>query len=627
MDTKEISNKYTTYDFDKDLEEIFKSTFVPNDNRAIYGWAGEHVTLNSGYSITGKFDCSISPHFKKIFEAYQDPFIREVNILAPPRSGKTLIAEISLLHTIANNSGDILWLQLSDEKAGQMSDLRMIPLLKSCRPVSELIDLTNKYNITENRYKFLHSTVHITSPKPNALNAVGYKIIFGDEVWKYNGASIIKEIKRRADDYKGVSKCMFFSQGGLKDSAWYEQYNSGQINEYGWTCPKCSKLQRFEWRKKRDDGTFSGIVWPSNERTREGNKWNIKECAKAAVLECEHCRYQVIDNPQTRKYLLDTGDYIPLNANDDYDPTIKSFRFTNICNVKISFGELVTRFLKATQKKDFFGSTSDLEHFVTKDMADFWDEYIRNNRTEIRLNNYDTAKPFGDFEAYRYLTIDVQDTEPFYYYVCRAWNKQGESRLISYGTANTWNEIESIRDRNKVDFRFVFVDTGNGRKTESIYAECLKHGRWANIDGDEMWVCYNSLKGSGQKGFKHKDNKWYRYNEEVEIMAGNPDDEGKTLLHYTWSNFRIKQILEALRDGKGKLWEAADVTEEYTSHLNAEVLQRKLKGNTEEFEYVCKPNTHNHFWDCEAMQIVAADICGCLEAATQDEDTNSPMDN
>jgi phage terminase large subunit GpA-like protein len=314
MDTKEISNKYTTYDFDKDLEEIFKSTFVPNDNRAIYGWAGEHVTLNSGYSITGKFDCSISPHFKKIFEAYQDPFIREVNILAPPRSGKTLIAEISLLHTIANNSGDILWLQLSDEKAGQMSDLRMIPLLKSCRPVSELIDLTNKYNITENRYKFLHSTVHITSPKPNALNAVGYKIIFGDEVWKYNGASIIKEIKRRADDYKGVSKCMFFSQGGLKDSAWYEQYHSGQVNEYGWTCPKCSKLQRFEWRKKREDGTFSGIVWPSNERTREGNKWNIKECAKAAVLECEDCRYQVIDNPQTRKYLLDTGDYIPLNA-------------------------------------------------------------------------------------------------------------------------------------------------------------------------------------------------------------------------------------------------------------------------------------------------------------------------
>ena len=618
-----INNTYN--DIERDLLAVFQSAFEHNDNRPIYEWANQFVTLSSGYAITGNFDCSISPHFKKVFDSFQDPFVREVNILAPPRSGKTLIAEISLLHTITSNSGDILWLQLSDEKAGQMSDLRMIPLLKSCKPVSELIDLNNKYNITENRYKFLHSTVHITSPKPNALNAVGYKIIFADEVWKYNGASIIKEIKRRADDYKGVSKCMFFSQGGTKNSAWHEQFNSGEVYEYGWTCPKCNQLQRFEWRKKREDGSYCGIVWPTNDRTRQGNKWNIKECAKQSVLECEPCRYQVTDNPQNRKYLLDSGDYIQTNKDQDFDSTVKSFRFTNLCNVKISFAELVTRFLQATQKKDFFGSTSDLEHFITKDMADYWDEYKKSSRTEIRLSNYDTAKPFGDFESYRFLTIDCQDTEPYFYYVVRAWNTQGESRLVAFGTANTWNELESIRDRNKVDHRFVFVDTGNGKKTESIYAECIKHGRWGTFEHGEEWLCWNSLKGSGAKGFRHKDNKWYRYNEAYEISAAKEEDEGKILLHYTWSNFRMKQILEALRDGKGKLWEAADVTEEYTTHLNAEILQRKLKGNTEDFEYVCKPNTPNHFFDCEAMQVVAADICGCIDAATQDDAINSTV--
>jgi hypothetical protein len=259
-------------------------------------------------------------------------------------------------------------------------------------------------------------------------------------------------------------------------------------------------------------------------------------------------------------------------------------------------------------------------------MADFWDEYKKSSRTEIRLNNYDAAKPFGDFEAFRFLTIDCQDKEPNFYYVVRSWNGQGESRLVAYGTANTWGEIESIRDRNKVDYRFVFVDTGNGTKTESIYAECLKHGRWATIGDYDGWYCYNSLKGSGAKGFKHGDNKWYRYNIAVEIPAASEEDEGKTLLHYTFSSYRISQILETLRDGKGKTWEASDVSEEYTAHLNAEILQRKLKGNTEDFEYVCKPNTPNHFWDCEKMQIVAADICGCLEAAMIDDAINSPTD-
>lgn len=607
--------------FEDDLLKAFQSAFVPNDNRPIYDWANEYVSLSSGYAIAGQFDCSISPHFKKVFNAFQDPFVREVNILAPPRSGKTLIAELSLLHTITTNSGDILWLQLSDEKAGQMSDLRMIPLLKSCKPVAELIDLTNKYNITENRYKFLHSTVHVTSPKPNALNAVGYKIIFGDEVWKYNGASIIKEIKRRADDYKGVSKCMFFSQGGIKDSAWHEQFNSGEVYEYGWCCPKCAKAQLFQWRKKREDGTYAGIVWPDNAQTKQGNKWNIKEAAKQAVLECHHCRYQVTDNPQNRKYLLDSGDYIRVNTDADCDSTIKSFRFTNLCNVKISFADLVTRFLQAMQKKDYFGTTADLEHFITKDMADFWDEYKKSTRTEIRLNNYDASKPFGDFEAFRFLTVDCQDKEPYYYYVCRAWNNQGESRLISFGAANTWGEIESIRDRNAVDYRRVFVDSGNGNKTEAINAECLKHGRYYDFgDGDE-WGCYNSLKGSGAKGFKQGDGKWYRYNEPNEIIASREEDEGKVLLQYTFSSFRMSQILEALRDGKGKLWEADKVTEDYTTQLNAEFLSRKLKGNTEDFEYVCKPNTPNHYWDCEKMQVAAADICGCIDAATQDDAT------
>ena len=165
---------------ENELLSAFQCSFVPTDTRSIYEWANEYVTLNSGYAITGKFDCSISPHFKKIFDSWKDPYVREVNILAPPRSGKTLIAEICLLHTLAGNSGDILWLQETDEKADVMSDLRMVPLLRSCKPVSELIP-QERFSITDGRYKFLHSTVHVTSPKPSTLNSVGYRFIFDDD--------------------------------------------------------------------------------------------------------------------------------------------------------------------------------------------------------------------------------------------------------------------------------------------------------------------------------------------------------------------------------------------------------------------------------------------------------------
>lgn len=620
----------TTNNITSSLLTIFQAAFVPNDTRKIYDWASDYVTLSNGYAITGKFSVDISPHFKKIFDAYQDPYVRELNILAPPRSGKTLIAELCLLHTLTNHSGDILWLQENDNKADIMSDLRMVPLLKSCKPVADLIP-SDRFAITDNRYKFLHSTVHVTSPKPSTLNAVGYKFIYGDECWRYTGDSIINDIKRRADDYKGVSKCLFFSQGGLKDSAWYKQYHNGECYNYGWTCQKCLKLQDFVFQGQREDKTRYGIVWPNNNTTKdENNKWIIRECAKQAVLECYHCRYQVTDNPQNRKYLLDTGDYIRVNPNaTDIDTSVKSFRFTNLCNVKLTFGELVTRFLQAMANKDFFGSTSDLESFVTKDMADFWDEYQKKTRINIRLTAYDTDKPFGEFEAHRFMTIDVQKAE--FYYVVRSWTKNGESRLINYGVCKTWNEIDAIRERNKVDYRFVFVDVADGQRRESILSECVKRGRWGNLDGEDVWLCYNAVRGDKGKRWQHTDNKSYRYKEPTEFAvgsSGDEDNEGKSVNHISFSSFAMTQILETLRDGKGRKWEANDVSEEYTNHLNSFILQRKLKGNTAEWEYVDKPNVPNHWADCEKIQVLAADVWELLDACevVSDESTDNPSE-
>lgn len=159
----------TPDNFDNEIDDIIKSSFVPKDTRPIYEWASEHVNLHGEYSPPGKFDCNISPWFKQIFDAYQDPSVREVSILAPPRSGKTLVAEICLLHSIANSAGNILWLQETDDKAADMSSDRMVPLLQSCKPVADLIDVDSKYNITDGKYKFLHSKVTITSPKPLSL--------------------------------------------------------------------------------------------------------------------------------------------------------------------------------------------------------------------------------------------------------------------------------------------------------------------------------------------------------------------------------------------------------------------------------------------------------------------------
>jgi len=79
--------------------------YVPSFSGSIDQWAETYCDIQGSYTIKGPFDCSRSPHFKKVFQFIQDPLVREVNLIAPTRSGKTLIFEIGLLYTIATNSG------------------------------------------------------------------------------------------------------------------------------------------------------------------------------------------------------------------------------------------------------------------------------------------------------------------------------------------------------------------------------------------------------------------------------------------------------------------------------------------------------------------------------------------
>jgi len=135
------------------------------------------------------------------------------------------------------------------------------------------------------------------------------------------------------------------------------------------------------------------------------------------------------------------------------------------------------------EQKDSFGDTSNLESFITKDMADFWDEYVKKTRVDIKLSNYDTSKPFGEFEQHRFLTVYCQSYEPFFYYGIVSVNTHGDIRVIKYGKCNTWEELDVIRKNNKVDYRFVGVDTGDGPNQEKQRAKCVSFGRWSDFDG------------------------------------------------------------------------------------------------------------------------------------------------
>src|SRR5262245_3072578 len=74
--------------------------FSVPDIRLTHEWAREHVSLVPPLTKTGPFDVSISRQLAGPLDALDDDHCREVNVKAPVRSGKTLIADVWLCSII-----------------------------------------------------------------------------------------------------------------------------------------------------------------------------------------------------------------------------------------------------------------------------------------------------------------------------------------------------------------------------------------------------------------------------------------------------------------------------------------------------------------------------------------------
>lgn len=587
----------------------FREGFAPPDNREIYEWASDYVDLHNAYSIPGKFNVNRSKFLIEPFKALKDLRIRQVNVMASPRCCKTLLGEIWMLHTIGCNSGPFLWLQSSDEMIDKMSDLRMLPLLRGCKPVKEMINTNDRFAITKRCFKFPHMTLNLSSAKIRSLQSIGYKFICCDEVWLWD-EGFISEMKTRTIDFQHNSKILLLSQGGVASDDWTKEFDDGVVWEWGFKCAKCGKDQVLDFNHKREDGTFGGVIWDKNDITCPEGRWNYREAGKTARYECVNpsCKHNYSDVPQNRRYMNDHGLY--LNTKPNGNPKVLSYRWNSMANIEVALSDLCIEYLQAKDALTYEGNKIPLQEFYQKRLAKPWSTQSQMTLAKILTMDYDPNADWGD---YTFMTIDCQNNFTEFWYVIRSWNKNGESRLRKYGRAPSFEELRKIQEENKIRDQNVMIDSGNF--ATQVYAKCCEYSHSGIVGGKKVWLSWVALKGWDAQDFVHPDGTKKLYSPET---RGDPNlgkaAQGKTCPLYKWSNYSIKNILTYLRDGKGKSWVTNDFDEEYERQLNSEFLQRTLdkRTNKEKYIYVQKTGVPNHYFDCECMQLVGACMVGIM---------------
>ena len=598
-----------TEEIKNDLLQGFREGLTPLDNRPIDQWASDNVKLSTVYSTPGYFSASKSRYMIKPLASLKDMRIREVCMMASPRCGKSLLGELFLLHTICFNAGTTLWLQSSDEQLDKFTELRLIPLLNSCKAVKQMLPLDDRFAVTKKRFIFPHETIHLSSAKIRSLQSIGYKTLIGDEVWLWD-EGFIGEAKARLGDFINTSKLLLMSQGGNEGDDWHTEFERGQVYEWAWQCPSCQELNTYDWNKQREDGTYAGVIWEKNDSTYKDGIWNIQEAAKTSKFECFKCRHQLADNPQNRRHMNDHGDYVLTNSNGDSKQ--HSFRWNALANIEIPLSTLVGEYLFAKHILRREGNKLPLTEFYQKRLAKpFLKGFGQVEMTKLIVDSYEAIYGWGD---YRFMTVDCQNNFQLFYYVIRDWKKSGESRLVKWGHCATWAEVRAIQLEYKIKDQSVAVDSG--MIATSVYAKCIEYGHVGIYKGRKVYLSWIAFKGYDATDFAHSDGSKRLYSEETrgDPAVGKEQSKGRTCPLYRWSNFSIKNILTYLRDGKGIKWAVNTDDEEYQKQMNSEVLTPTIdkRTNKQKMIWVERVGFQNHAWDCECMQLVLAVMAGCI---------------
>lgn len=577
------------------LSSILRDAWTPADRREPWRWCEEHIKSIPYSPMPGPFRSENSPWIREVMEAIVDPKIRLVSIIAAVQSSKTTSPELTLCYIIANLPGPCLWLDQTDEDAKDESESRLQKLFESCEPVKKLFP--------KNKNKQRNCTIHFSNGmtlwllgaynKTN-LQRRSIRWLFGDETWRWP-VGHMAEAEARTTAFGWLGKCVFMSQGGEENDDTHRKFETTDMREWHYKCPKCGKYIPYKWEN---------IEWDDDCKDENG-EYDFSKINHSTALKCPECGEYFEDSDRMRRILNKDGKFIALNPNASKENV--GFHWNALASM--SWGKLAELYLRAkiAARK---GDSSLLQQFYQKRLALAWREFAEDYRLEIASGSYNSGDAWGDEAGFnklgeiiappfaeneviaplRIMSVDVQMN--CFYLVVRAWSINGSSRLLWHEKVLTWEDIEEIQKRFKILNNLVFVDAGYN--SFEVYKHC----------GERNWI---ALMGDNRANFFHR-----LPNGKTVLRFYSPVKHifisryVKCRMHF-WSNLNVKDTLARIRRNQnpadGATWEVpTDISEDYLKQMESE--HRIKKGNSWIWEQI--GNRPNHYLDCEAMNCAGA---------------------
>jgi len=569
------------------------SSWRPQDTRNVGEWATEHVAIpNSARSA--KFDPSASPWLREPLDFLSDNRVKEQVLILPTGAGKTTVFDVSIPYLISESPGSVLLSMQTDSDAREHMEDRLIPILKGCAPIAEMIKSIDRHAFRKDALILPHMSLFVGGANKQNFQRKSVRYVFIDEAWLVKHG-LIEEARARTHS-RWNSRIVIVSQGGemhvnltseRRDSELFAAWQRTDRRELHMVCPDCSKESIWSFKNLKYERS-----------TDQSGNFDEVALLDSAEYQCPLCETKFADKPEIRRCLSSSSIYRPTNPNPV--PHHHGWHAPAVALFHERWGDLALSWTRA-QKARSLGDDEPLKIFVTKRLAEFWREEdlspdVALGGSGYLLTDYANGE-LWEGELMRCMTIDRQRDHRWV--IVRAFKPGGDSRLLWEGKVMTSEDCEQLRMRMKVRSDYTFQDAQY--ETVHVYDECVRFG----------WV---GLHGSHEDGFMHMPPNRPAVKKFYSSLKHAQATGSKQARYIFWSNEKVKDLLSILRAGRGPAWQTPDdASADYRLQIVSEIKRDMINKSTKAVKPTwVRIKKDNHMWDCECMAIVFALFKGLI---------------
>jgi len=558
---------------------VISRTLKKPDKLTVSEWAEKSRILDEASNFRGRWSNDITPYLAGVMDAFNDPYIQEINFCKPTQVGGTEAMLNMLGWIIVNDPSPTMIIYDSDDLAKDTSNDRLKPSLTKTPEIKERF---LPHNSKELNLRFRGMHIYLRgSGSPGKLSSKSIKYLFFDEIDKMPGASkkeaspynLARERTRTFTYSKKIYTC---STPTLKTNyVWQIHEAADEQRNYFIPCPHCGEHIVFR---------FHQIIFEKDETLSNAER------VKTATYVCQECGCSITDRDKIA--MLRKGEWRDVKKTHIGKARKVSFWLNSLYSRFLTWSEIALEFLDSKDDPE------KLQNFVNSWLAEPWEDTKLKTSIELVMERQTDIPELIVPSWAKLLTGGIDVQENCVYWTIRAWGDFITSQNIAHGQAYGLTEAEEImnleymtEDGTPMIVNLALIDSGND--TDNVYDFCALNAGWAL-----------PVKGSSNPMQNH-----------FKLSTVNKDSSrayGMNLVIVDGGKYK-DMIASRMRkpNGQGSWMVYNGCDDEYAKQVTAEHKVNVKNGTKVRLEWTKKTShADNHYLDAEVYAMAAADTLG-----------------